>query len=236
MNEIGFLLTLSILPSLVIGNMIYKNDKIEKEPTKLLVKLFFGGIGSIILTFLITSILFVLFPQISNSEHFNLIELIPYSFICISLVEEGSKWLVLKVMTWNNKEFNYIYDAIVYAVFVSLGFATLENIMYVLEGGLSTAIMRAILSIPGHVFFGVFMGYYYGLSKQATINRCFNLAKKNMCLSLIVPVLLHGMFDYCLLSHCMPLVFVYFIFIIILYIKAFKTVKQLSKIEKNFIE
>lgn len=236
MNNIGLLLILSIVPSLILGKIVYNYDKVEKEPLGLLLKLFLGGVLSIIITLVISFILLILFPKISDPTKLNLIELIHYSFICIALVEEGSKRFFLKKITWNNKEFNYIYDAIVYAVFVSLGFATIENIIYVLQGGILTAIMRAILSIPGHSFFGVFMGYYYGLSKQAYFNQNNILMKKNMHLSLIIPVILHGMFDYCLFSANFILVGVYFIFIIILYIRSFKKIKQFSAIEQNFME
>ena len=234
---IALLLILSILPSLVLGKMVYNYDKVEKEPIRLLFKLFFSGIGAVALTLMVSFGLFILFPSMENQENLNLIVLIPYCFIFISLVEEGSKMLFLKRITWNNKEFNYIYDAIVYAVYVSLGFATIENIFYVFYNNqLSIAIFRAILSVPGHAFFGVFMGYYYGLSKQAEINGNYKLSSKNMRLSLIIPVLLHGMFDYCLFSKNGYLVIIYFIFVITLYIKSFKKIKQLSKIEKSFVE
>ena len=123
----------------------------------MLSKLFLGGIGAVAITLFITIIVDLFFPVFANSESLDLIMLIPYCFILVGLVEEGSKWIILKSFTWKNKEFNYIYDAIVYAVFVSLGFAALENIIYVLNGGITTAITRTIFSIPGHTFFGVFM-------------------------------------------------------------------------------
>lgn len=234
---IALLLILSILPSLVLGKMVYNYDKVEKEPIRLLFKLFFSGIGAIALTLILSFALLIIFPSVENAENLSLIALIPYCFIFVSLVEEGSKMLFLKRITWNNKEFNYIYDAIVYAVYVSLGFATIENIFYVFYNNqLSIAIFRAILSVPGHAFFGVFMGYYYGLSKQAEINGNYKLSSKNMRLSLIMPVLIHGMFDYCLFSKNGYLVIIYFIFVITLYIKSFKKIKQLSKIEKSFVE
>ena len=233
---LALLLILSILPAIILGKMIYNYDKVEKEPIKLLFKLFFSGIGAVILTIILSIVIFILFPSMENTENLNLITLILHCFIFVSLVEESSKMFFLKRITWNNKEFNYIYDAIVYAVFVSLGFATVENILYIVQGDLFTAVLRAILSVPGHAFFGVFMGYYYGLSKQSEINQNYKLSSKNMRLSLIMPVLIHGMFDYCLFSKNGYLVIVYFIFVITLYIKAFKKIKQLSRIEKSFAE
>lgn len=234
---IALLLILSILPALLLGKMVYNYDKVEKEPIGLLFKLFLSGIGAVVLTLILSFVLLILFPSVENAENLSLIALIPYCFIFVGLVEEGNKMLFLKRITWNNKEFNYIYDAIVYAVYVSLGFATIENIFYVFYNNqLSIAIFRAILSVPGHAFFGVFMGYYYGLSKQAEINGNYKLSSKNIRLSLIIPVLIHGMFDYCLFSKNGYLVIIYFIFVITLYIKSFKKIKQLSKIEKSFVE
>ena len=128
---IALLLILSILPALLLGKMVYNYDKVEKEPIGLLFKLFLSGIGAIVLTLILSFALLIIFPSVENAENLSLIALIPYCFIFVSLVEEGNKMLFLKRITWNNKEFNYIYDAIVYAVYVSLGFATIENIFYV---------------------------------------------------------------------------------------------------------
>ena len=158
---VPILLILSVLPAVVLGIIIYKNDKLEKEPSGLLAKLFMGGIGAIGLTTLISFIGVYILGIPEEFIGLPIWALALYSYLFIALTEEFSKWFFVKTITWNNKEFNHIYDAIVYSVFVSLGFATLENIMYVFEGGIGTALLRAVLSVPGHVFFGVFMGYYY---------------------------------------------------------------------------
>ena len=159
-----------------------------------------------------------------------------YAFIYVGFIEEFSKWFFVKNITWNNKEFNHIYDAIVYSVFVSLGFATLENIMYVFTGDIWTAILRAILSVPGHVFFGVFMGYHYGLAKQASINNNKELEKKHMILSVLIPTILHGTFDFLLMTQNVTMILFYLVFVIFLYIHAFKRIKRFSNIQTNLIE
>lgn len=235
MTYIQFLLLLSVLPSIALGVMIYKKDIVEKEPPRLLLKLFLGGaIGSVILTLLLSTVLEPIIPDLEDSNN-NFIYLAINTFFKVALVEEFSKWIFLKKITWKNKEFNYIYDAIVYAVFVALGFATIENIIYVLgcEGGISIAILRAILSVPGHAFDGVFMGYYYGLAKQAKINDNIKLFKRNMILSLLIPVVFHFIFDYLLLSENSILLILYLVFIILLYINAFKRINQLSNIKES---
>lgn len=235
MTYIEFLLFLSILPSIALGVMIYKKDIVEKESPGLLFKLFLGGaIGSVILTLLLSTVLEPIIPDLEDSNN-NFIYLAINTFFKVALVEEFSKWIFLKKITWKNKEFNYIYDAIVYAVFVALGFATIENIIYVLgsEGGISIAILRAILSVPGHAFDGVFMGYYYGLAKQAKINDNIKLFKRNMIFSLLIPVVFHFIFDYLLLSENSILLILYLVFIILLYINAFKRINKLSNITER---
>ena len=235
MTYIEFLLFLSVLPSIALGVMIYKKDIVEKESPGLLFKLFLGGaIGSVILTLLLSTVLEPIIPDLEDSNN-NFIYLAITTFFKVALVEEFSKWIFLKKITWKNKEFNYIYDAIVYAVFVALGFATIENIIYVLgsEGGISIAILRAILSVPGHAFDGVFMGYYYGLAKQAKINDNIKLFKRNMIFSLLIPVVFHFIFDYLLLSENSILLILYLVFIILLYINAFKRINKLSNITER---
>lgn len=235
MTYIEFLLFLSVLPSIALGVTIYKKDIVEKESPGLLFKLFLGGaIGSVILTLLLSTVLEPIIPDLEDSNN-NFIYLAITTFFKVALVEEFSKWIFLKKITWKNKEFNYIYDAIVYAVFVALGFATIENIIYVLgsEGGISIAILRAILSVPGHAFDGVFMGYYYGLAKQAKINDNIKLFKRNMIFSLLIPVVFHFIFDYLLLSENSILLILYLVFIILLYINAFKRINKLSNITER---
>jgi RsiW-degrading membrane proteinase PrsW (M82 family) len=98
------------------------------------------------------------------------------------------------IFIWNDKNFDEYFDGIVYASFISLGFATVENIMYVLPGGLSVGIMRALLSVPGHFFFGIIMGYFLSLAK-------FNKSKRGryIFLGLLFAILGHGMFDWLLM-------------------------------------
>ena len=174
------LLIISILPIIIIGNYIYNKDK-EKEPTKLLAKLFISGILSTIFVIVVSIILETLFPIFSNNtEELNTIELIVNVFIGIALVEEFSKWIVIYKIAYNHEEFNEFYDMIVYAAFVSLGFACIENILYVLSNGIGTGILRAILSVPGHACDGIFMGYYLGLAKISKTNKREDLTKKNL--------------------------------------------------------
>ena len=115
--------------------------------------------------------------------------------LIVAPAEELGKFIVLRSITWKNKHFNYSYDAIVYAVFVSLGFAALENITYVFGSGVGTAILRMFTAVPGHACFGVFMGFFYSKSKYASLTN-----KKGACagftaLAILIPTIVHGIYD-----------------------------------------
>lgn len=229
------LLILSLLPVFLIGTFIYYKDK-EKEPKRLLIGLFASGIGSLIITLILTIILSIIFPILGEDmTNLNLLELIFNVFIGVALIEEFSKWIFTYAIGYNNKEYDHVYDMIVYAVFVSLGFAALENIMYVFEGGISVGILRALSAVPGHACYGVFMGYFLSLSKLAEKNENKKLSNKNKILSIIVPTILHGIYDYCLFSQQIILILFFFVFVILLYVYAIKHIKKVSGVQTNFI-
>lgn len=227
------LILVSILPVFILGSYIYKKDK-NREPIKLLVKLFIGGIISAFLTLRLSSIAVGIFPLLgSETSELNLFELFIYVFIGIALIEEFCKWIMVYSISYMDKHFDEMYDIIVYSVFVSLGFACFENLLYVIPGGLSVGIKRAILSVPGHAWYGVFMGYYLALAKASSINKRNDLKKKNIIYSILVPTIMHGIYDYCVFSGMDILVLVFYVFVIILYIIAIKKVKQLSSVSRT---
>lgn len=229
----GILLFISVLPSVVLGYYVYKKDKIEPEPAGLLAKIFFFGCLTIIPAVIIELILSGVLGEIGISEESDLIGLFIYFLLGVGLVEEGCKWVVLKLSTWNNKEFDHIFDALVYAVFASLGFATIENILYVFQNGLYTGLLRAVLSVPGHAFFGVYMGYYYGIAKQCHMNGNNQMSNSNLLKSLAIPTLIHGLFDFLLSTEYEEVILIYFALVIFLYISAFAKIKRFSNITSN---
>lgn len=229
------LLLLAIVPSVVIMFLVNKNDK-DKEPTKLLISLFGMGILSCFLTLCITATIKSFGFDLSDVKKDNYIILILYTFVQIGLVEEFSKWILNYIVIWNNKEFDQMYDSIVYASFVALGFATFENVLYVLVNGITTAILRSVLSVPAHAFYGITMGYYLGLSKLTSLNNDKKKATKYFVYSLLVPSLLHGLFDFCLLSQKIIFLLIFFALIIYLYINGIKKVKQFARVENNLVK
>ena len=179
------LLGISILPVVLLLIYIYKQDKYEKEPLGLLALAFFGGIISIFMDLILVSII--------NGIWYS--ETVFYSaFIEAGFPEEICKFTILFLFFWWNKNFNEYMDGIVYATFVSLGFACLENILYVFDNGFGTGVMRAIISVPGHFLFGVLMGYFLSLAKFNEKDCLLYLV-----LSVLVPSMVHGLFDWLLM-------------------------------------
>ncbi len=182
------LLISSIAPALIILYLIYRHD-VDREPRKLLLKCFFGGILSILMTL----ILVLPFNGISMPTGFA--KSFYDAFVTAGIPEELSKWLILYWLVRKAPAFDQYYDGIIYAVFVSMGFALVENIMYVMNGDMGTVISRAIMAVPGHMLFAVAMGYYFSMAKFDTPQK----AKVHMAMSLIIPIALHGTYDFLLM-------------------------------------
>lgn len=224
-----FLIMLAIFPIIVLVSYVYKKDT-HKESKKILISLFIGGILSCIITLIITAILQGIFPFFAkNLLSLNLIEKILYIFIGIALVEELSKWLLCYIISFNSKEFDESFDAIVYCGFVSLGFAIFENILYVLQNGYATGILRALTAVPGHLCFGVSMGYYFALAKENQINNNNNFKISYLLYSILFPTILHGLYDYLIFSQIDLLSLIFYIFIFILIVFSFTKISKLSK-------
>lgn len=117
------------------------------------------------------------------------------AFFLAAIPEELAKWLIFYWLIRKAKDFDQYYDGILYAIFISMGFAMLENVLYVMKGGMSVAVVRAVLSVPGHMLFAIPMGYYLSLFKFEQ----GNLAIKHQWYSFLIPVLLHGAFDFILI-------------------------------------
>lgn len=232
MKEI-ILFSVSVAPIILLGTYIYKKDR-NKEPVKLLIKLFLGGIISCFLVSIMSGILSLIFPIFSaDVETLNLLELIIRVFIGIALVEELCKWIMSYNIAYNNSDFEEIYDMMVYSVFVALGFAFFENLLYVYDRGVFVGILRAILAVPGHACDGVFMGYYLGLAKQCSLNNRKDLKIKYIILSILVPTIMHGIYDYCLFTGKIIFIIVFIVFVITVYVFTIKKIKKMSAIKKK---
>ena len=189
----SLLLFLAILPGLLICLYLYRMDKYEKESRLQLLLCFVIG-------------MIITYPAIKIEawiEHntydytINLVSTILFSFGAVALTEELLKYIVLIVYPYPKSFFNEPMDGIIYAVMISMGFATLENIIYALDFGLETTIYRAFTAVPAHGIFAIFMGYYIGMAKFTTKR----IKKYQYHLQgLGMAVLVHGLYDFFILQ------------------------------------
>ena len=185
------ILLIALLPVVILVYYIYHKDKKSPEPTGQLIKAFLFGILSVPVSFCISIPLGIigLYPVEATS----ILGSICTAFFGAAIPEEIAKFIMLWLLLRKNPYFDEKMDGIVYAVCVSLGFAALENIMYLFTNAdsyLSVGIARAIFSVPGHFCFGILMGYYYSLAKFYP-----KTPKKNKVLILAAPIIVHGLYD-----------------------------------------
>ncbi len=190
------LLVLAIVPVFVIILFVYIKDKYEKEPARLLVNNFLlGAIVSVIITTLLYIIIEIPLPL---KNHDSIFEQFIKAFFVVGLSEEFSKYIIIRYYSQPNEEYNEPFDGIVYAVMVSMGFAATENIMYVLQGGMEVALIRAFTAIPAHATFAILMGYFMGKAKFSKNRVVLNLT------GLFLAVLFHGAYDFFLFIDFVP--------------------------------
>ena len=212
------ILAISLAPVVVILIYIYVRDKYEKEPFGLLLKAFVAGAVAVVPILIAESILSARgagLPGYSGIAY--------QAFVVAGFTEEIFKFFALYLVIWKNREFNEKFDGIVYAVYVAMGFATVENVIYVIQFGSSTGIARAFTAVPGHALFGVAMGYYFGLAKLSPKNR-----SKNFLYALLIPVALHGTYDFILMTQHKYLLLAFIPFLYYLWKAGFKKMKEHS--------
>ncbi|REG86013.1 PrsW family intramembrane metalloprotease [Winogradskyella sediminis] len=190
------LILLAIAPICAILLYIYIQDKYEKEPRGLLIINFLlGAIVSIIIVLILYLFTGKFIPL---TDEFSVMQQFIQAFIVVALSEEFSKYIIVKYFAQPKKAFNEPYDGIIYAVMVSMGFACTENIMYVIQGGYETAILRAFTAVPAHATFGILMGYFMGKAKFSQNRFLLNMA------GLFLAVLFHGAYDFFLFINFIP--------------------------------
>lgn len=186
----------ALAPVAVLIYYIYRRDKYQKEPVKELLKAFGLGIMSVFASLIISTPLGSM--GMYGNEPSTLWGALSTSFFGAAVPEEIAKFLMFWLLVRKNRFFDERMDGIVYASVVSLGFAAVENIMYLVsnyESWLAVGISRALFSVPAHFFFGVLMGYYYSLYRF-----CPSESKAYGWLMLGAPIIAHGLFDTVLFS------------------------------------
>lgn len=140
-------------------------------------------------------------------------------------MEEGTKFVLLKRRTWDDPNFNFRFDGVVYAAFVSLGFAAFENIGYVFRFGLAVSVTRALLAIPGHLGFSVFMGTFYGRAKVCEADGDRVGKNLNLLASYLAAVFLHGFYDSCAMIGSGYSTALFVLFVVVMYIVCHRLIR-----------
>ncbi|MGE5496214.1 MAG: PrsW family intramembrane metalloprotease [Burkholderiales bacterium] len=219
-----YLILLAVLPGVIFSLFIIIQDRFEREPVLMLVKVFVIGLIATLPTMIVEML----------GRGFNIFTglwgVLFEAIVIVGFSEEYFKRLVVLKFAYNNPAFNEKLDGIVYCSIAALGFATLENIFYVITYSAQSPdiwITRGLLSVPVHMLLGVTMGYYLSLSKFCPDPRkCRSYFSK----SLYIPALLHGAFDFILMTS-IPLLSLAFIPFV-----AFLWITSLIKLRRYYVE
>jgi len=220
---------IAVIPTILILGYIHARDIPNREPPAILMKMFVLGM---VIT-LPASVLENIWPVQAGDG--SPLELLLFSLLNIALIEEGLKFLVFMLYIWKDlRNFDEIYDGIVYAAFISLGFATLENIFYVSAYGQGTGLVRAFTAVPLHAVCSVYMGAFLGRARftPGPLLRIFR-----MTAGFVVPVLIHGIYNYLLFLESGWISLVVFPGLVLLYyilgIRKIRESAELSQEEQN---
>lgn len=205
------LFIIAIIPAAIIILGIYLSDRRDREPFKVLLFTYILGALTVIPSIVVEEILitFNIFPGVLSAFY--------NAFIVAGFTEEFFKRMVVLKYPYKTKFFNEKLDGIVYSVFATMGFATVENIIYVAYRYTNNpfiGLYRGIFSVPAHAVFGITMGYYLSLAKFDV-----NLERKrmNMRKSLYMPLIMHGMFDFILMAEIPELTLIFVPYVLFLW-------------------
>ncbi|WP_066294216.1 glutamic-type intramembrane protease PrsW [Bacillus sp. FJAT-29937] len=215
------ILSAGIAPGLALLSYFYLKDQYGSEPVFTVFRTFLFGA---ILVFPIAFIQYVL------EKEYNIQSSLINAFLSSGMLEEFFKWFILFYAVYQHVDFDEPYDGIVYGASVSLGFASLENILYLISYGLEHAIGRALLPVSSHALFGVIMGYYIGKGKFSATSKA-----KWIMLSFLFPVILHGTYDFILITQENWLI-IMFPFMIFLWWFGLRKVKKARELSAKHIE
>lgn len=183
-------LAIALAPGIAISLLIYALDSRDREPVRLLIRSFLLGVACTIFPLAIEGFAGTLGWGASG----NVFTTALFAFGIVGLSEELGKYFVLRYFAFPKPAFNEPFDGIVYSVMIGMGFATTENIAYVMQFGIGTGLARMFISVPAHAAFAVLMGYYAGLAKFIPQHR-----KTLLFTGLFWAVAFHGAFDFFLL-------------------------------------
>ena len=199
-QPVPLLIALALAPGAYLSFIIYGKDKYEPEPKKLILFAFLlGSLAVIPAGILETSARAVLGLPADWTEKRDILHAAAMAFIVAAAAEEFSKFLVLRYWAFPKKDFNEPFDGIVYGAFIGLGFATFENVDYVLQYGFGTGVARMITAVPAHYALGVILGYHVGKAKFDS-----KQSRAIMGRGLLLVILLHGAYDFFIMQNRFP--------------------------------
>lgn len=193
--EALFLIGIALAPGAAIGLFIWLRDKFDREPLKHMFISFMLGVLCAVPAVILSIILGKFFPV----DYQNIISVAVYALVVVAFAEEFSKYLILRYYAYRQKEFNEPFDGIVYGAIIGLGFAGIENILYVADGGLQVGILRMFTAVPAHASFGIIMGYYFGMAWQYK-----HRAREFKFKGLLAAIVLHGLYNFFLMQQSYP--------------------------------
>ncbi len=256
-------IAVALIPGIILICYVYAKDRVEKEPIGLLIKALVGGVIAALAVIYLGGYLcdFInwlfegktMVVQTGDTAHYTWMYFLHkflYYFIGVALVEESVKFFALVETTDSEREFNYLYDGMIYAIFVALGFAMFENVLYVLKFGVKTGILRAFTAVPGHMFDAVVMGYFYSrwfITKHAhsferqmirqgvIVYREPKIHLASMFDCVLWPTVIHGIYDFLCTVNTTWSMSVFVIFVIGLYFYGFSRIKAESRHDDSYV-
>ena len=227
MSVLALYVLAAVLPAVFLMRYVYRKDTAEKEPPSLLLSLVFMGVLAALAAMVLERIgEGILNRAVSQYSRWYVILL---AFLVVGAAEEGCKLFFLKRRSWWDPNFNYRFDGVVYAVFVSLGFAAFENILYVFRYGLSVVLPRALLAIPGHMGFAVFMGCFYGRAKLCEGYGDEAGKQGNLFLGWLSATVLHGIYDSCAMIGSGAATVAFLVFVVLMYLVVLRRIDRESR-------
>ncbi len=217
---------LALIPVVILLIGLILVDRFDREPTKLLFKLFIYGF--------LVALPIILVEKLLNQFNFftGVIAIAFEAFIVAGLTEEFFKRKVVLKVAFRNIAFNEKLDGIIYCAFASLGFAAIENILYIAfqsETVNGIALMRGLLAVPAHMLFAVTMGYFLAMAKFATTPA---LKKEYMRKSLIHPIILHGLYNFILMIN-ISFLFIFIPYVVVLWVINIKKIRAFYRLSKQ---
>ena len=229
------LLLIALIPPLFFLIYIYRQDDIESEPRGMIAGLIgLGALSAIPAVLLELAGSYILY-QLGLPEE-SLIYLLLENFLVVGVSEEICKYTAGRLTTWKSPEFNYRFDGIVYMVSSAIGFAALENVLYVFSSGFRTGIFRAILSIPLHTICGMFLGYYYGEGKYLLMHGDKTGSRNAFWKGLFIAVMIHGAYDFLASLESITALVLFVVLVIVVDIVAFRFMKNAEKADSPIYE